>query len=288
MKKCLFILFIILAIKTPAQFLPIAEGDSISWTIKHEVWDHAMIENLYLSDTININSKVFYKTLYYGNWAYPGLVGYFREDTATGQAWFWGLQDTIEYLIMDLGLNVGDSIFVKMCEYGSSYAHITKSEIKNGRRVLTTNYHYGGGLISENLKFIEGVGPNATLLYQIDIEFGLTIDYLFGYLVCKAFNNNDLIYAWDTINYECGLQGSIEDQDQDKIFFFPNPAKDKLRITGLENPKTEIYSMTGTLLLSTKKKDIRLENFKGGVYLIKLYNGSRIVKIDKLIINNAR
>jgi hypothetical protein len=287
MNKYFIALYLLLSIKAPAQFLPIANGDSISWIIKHEIWDYASIDNMYLSDTITLNSKVYYETFYDGYWDSP-IIGYFREDTITGQAWFWGLQDTTEYLIMDLSLDIGDSIFVKMCEYESLYAYITKSEIENGRKILTTDYNYGGGLIDENLKFIEGVGPNATLLYQIDLEFGLKIDYLFGYLVCKAFNNNDLIYAWDTINYECGLSGGIENPNQEIFYFSPNPVKEKLIITGLENPKIEIFSINGKLLLSSVNKEICLENLEDGIYLIKLYNRNKIVKIDKLIINNAR
>jgi hypothetical protein len=287
MNKYFIALYLLLSIKAPAQFLPIANGDSISWIIKHEIWDYASIDNMYLSDTITLNSKVYYETFYDGYWDSP-IIGYFREDTITGQAWFWGLQDTTEYLIMDLSLDIGDSIFVKMCEYESLYAYITKSEIENGRKILTTDYNYGGGLIDQNLKFIEGVGPNATLLYQIDFEFGLKIDYLFGYLVCKAFNNDNLIYEWDTINHECGLQGDIENHNQENILIYPNPTFNNIKIIGLENPKTEIYSITGTLLLSSKKKEINLANFKAGLYLVKLFNNNKVVKIDKLIKYNAR
>ena len=38
-----------------------------------------------------------------------GLPGFVREDTGQGKAWFYDTNNNTEYLVMDLGLNLGDT-----------------------------------------------------------------------------------------------------------------------------------------------------------------------------------
>jgi hypothetical protein len=285
-KNILFFAFFIIAVQVKAQFSPIAGRDSVSWTIKHEIWDAAELRSLYLSDTISVNKKQYYQVVL-TNWS-PSLrlVGYFREDSILGKAWFRGFKDTTEYLIMDLSLNKGDSIFIKMV-YGKKYAHITNVEFEKGRKVLTTDYHIGGGFISENLKFIEGVGPNASILYKMDEESRQEINFQGGFLVCKAFHDNNLIYAWDTINYECGwMWDDLIVNIKDKVKIFPNPASKVLTISGEESLTTEIFDFKGSLLLRTREKKINIDWIANGIYAIKVFDGDTLIKTDKLVICN--
>lgn len=274
------LLFISLQVK--AQFSPIKNSDSVSWTIKHEIWDRAVISSLYLSDTISLNKKQYYQVNIIEDDFDKGLVGYFREDSLAGKAWFWGLEDSTEYLIMDLSLRKGDSIFVKMV-YGKKYAHVVNVEIENGRKTITTDYHFGGGFISEYLKFIEGVGPNATVLYQVDRG----MNFQGGFLVCKAFHDNNLIYAWDSISFGCGaLWDNVNFQTPDQVKIFPNPASKLLMISGQGFLTTEIFDMMGKLVLRTNDNRVDIYRIPGGVYVVKVCSENKIIKTDKLIISN--
>lgn len=288
MKHIFSCVFIFISIGIKAQFSSIANGDSISWMLKHEVWDMAQIESLYLSDTIKLNSKNYYQVYIIDNGS-DGLVGYFREDSTTGKTWFWGVNDTTEYLIMDLNLNISDSILIKIAGYEEKYAHVKNIEFDNGRKIITTDYHFGGGFISENLKFIEGIGPNASILYQVDLSTALTLNSLFGYLVCKAYNNSELIYAWDTVHFECGLMWDyIENHIKDQIIIYPNPASQVIKISSQDHLTIEIFDLMGKLILKTIENEIKISNISTGVYLIKVTKENKIIKIKKLIINNVR
>ncbi len=191
--------------------------------MKHEIYDGALLENLSLGDTITIESTTYFKANLNGN-----LLGYFREDSTAGKAWFWAIDDTSEYLIMDLSLNIGDIFLVKM--YSDSLVTVSSIDVVNNRKELTLNYNYGGGFIAENLKFIEGVGPNAAMFYQVeDKDQAFNNQYLFGYLVCKMYHDTIRVYAWDTVNFECGSFVGIQEMSQPEnltIEVFPNPTND--------------------------------------------------------------
>lgn len=286
MKHIFLFVLILISVQVKAQFLPIAGKDSISWTIKHEIWDRAVIGSLYLSDTISLNKKPYFRVNIIEDDFDKGLVGYFREDSQAGKAWFWGLKDSTEHLLMDLSMHKGDSIYVNMV-YGKKYAHIMNVEIENGRKTLTTDYHIGGGFISENLKFIEGVGPNASILYQIDSESAWAMHFLGGFLICKAFHDNNLIYAWDPISFGCGLLwDNISSQTIDQIKIFPNPASKLLMISGQEFLTTEIFNLNGKLVLATKETEVEIDKLQIGIYVIKVSKGNKIIKTNKLIISN--
>jgi Secretion system C-terminal sorting domain len=226
-RAVLLILSIFFSINCFGQFKPIVTGDSISWLLKHEIFDAANLEDLFFRDTTFKDSILYYEVYmdgYYNNI----LIGYFREDTSNGKAWFWGINDSSEYLIMDLSLKVMDTFRVRM--FGDSIVTVSSVDTINGRKVLTLNYHYGEGFISENLKFIEGVGPNASLFYQIDEK---DYNYQLGYLVCKMFHNDMMVYAWDTIQFECGQLVGIEEKNQspgNDVVIYPNPSKSSVNI----------------------------------------------------------
>jgi len=264
------------------QFKPIVTGDSISWDLKHEIFDGAMMENLVLGDTISIDSITYHNVNLNG-----ALLGYFREDTMSGKAWFWGATDTTEYLIMDLSLNINDTFLVKM--YADTNVTVSSIDIINGRKTLTLNYHYGGGFISEDLKFIEGVGPNAALFYQLDDNY---YDY-FGYLVCKMFHDTTIVYAWDTINFECGSFVGIEEKHQNKKYnveVYPNPTKSIVKFVlkdhSLLNKSIVIYNIHGQKLMQKRfdktEIEINLERFSNQTFIYSII-GTKSQTIGKIL-----
>jgi len=132
MRKNITLLLVLLYTQSFGQYQPVAT-DSTSWYIKHEIWDGALIEHLYLGDTVTKNSKSYHEVVLEDG-TFQGIAGYFREDPSAGKAWFWGIEDASEYLIMDLSLSVGDSFYVKMIVYPEAYAHVTVAAIVNGKK----------------------------------------------------------------------------------------------------------------------------------------------------------
>jgi subtilisin family serine protease len=75
--------------------------------------------------------------------------------------------------------------------------------------------------------------------------------------------------------------GNSKDFSLDKIIVYPNPAKDKLFIKGLENFKAEIYDITGRMVFlnNSVTNSIDLSRLKNGVYILHLKcNGKTIIK----------
>lgn len=74
-------------------------------------------------------------------------------------------------------------------------------------------------------------------------------------------------------------------------FIFPNPANDYVILNTanckLENPVFFIYNEGGKLLLSNKVKDyetkIQMQQFNAGIYLLKVVDNSKELKIFKII-----
>ena len=78
----------------------------------------------------------------------------------------------------------------------------------------------------------------------------------------------------------------IEIVERNNIKIYPNPAKDKIFIKSeLLIKKVEIYSSTGTLLLSDNNFNgkISVSSLLKGIYLVRVYtdNGITISKIVK-------
>lgn len=65
-------------------------------------------------------------------------------------------------------------------------------------------------------------------------------------------------------------------------FVFPNPAKDKIKIFGVENQEIEIFSTDGKLILKENYngKDIDISSLHQGLYLIK--TNCQTLKFNKI------
>lgn len=204
-----------------AQYTPIVSNDSITWNLKHEVPDAAQMEKVFLGDTITIDTLIYHEIFH----EWYGHVGYFREDTTDGKAWFRGVTSSHDTLIMDLGLSVGDTFEVRTNIHGHtlnpSKSKVISVDTIRGRKTITLDFGIGGGFISENLKFIEGIGPNASLLFAHDQPYSIFFEL--GFLVCTTYHGDSLVYAWDTVKQECGIFIGLEENLTEKLSIYPNP-----------------------------------------------------------------
>jgi len=285
-KTQILIIFLFVASRLNAQFKPIIDDFETSWLVKHEVWDSADIDTLYLADTITKDSKLYNKIIL-NNYDENTLCGFFREDSKSGKAWFWGIYDSTEYLIMDLNLQKQDSFLIK--PHGvNKYVDILSIDTINDRKVIELNYDYGGGLIDENIKFIEGVGPNVTFLYQTDLDTDFEINKKFGFLVCKMFKNKEITYAWDTISYECGeLWANIETKETKEVFVYPNPTSGLIKIKSSKDITIRIFNNQGCPVICTKDKIVDLTSLPIGIYTVEIKSENGTIEVQKIIVNNA-
>ena len=99
-----------------AQYQSLFGSVNTSWNMFFTNTSELRTDSLYTVSDIVINGmiykEIFYQTISETPHIPLSTVGYLREDSAQGKAWFFSNQDTTERLIMDLNLNLGDTFYV--------------------------------------------------------------------------------------------------------------------------------------------------------------------------------
>jgi hypothetical protein len=277
------LLLVILQHTSFCQFDRIHKDSITTFLITVEVFDAAFpgIEMVIQNSTIQ--SGVEYNEVYY----YGQNIGLFREDSLSSKAWFWGNNDSEERLIMDLDLEVGDTFDVSSNYFygcnGETIAIVESIDSIEGRKRINFNCDNGGGFLNETFQFIEGVGPNTSLVYLTNEEFDLIE------LTCKKYENDSLVFHFNPEEDDCFFS-TINSNDIEKTDYkiFPNPFKESINIKSENNQgefTIEILNIKGELLIKkqiSNQSEIKLNNFPTGLYLYKVYTKKQVI-IGKMI-----
>lgn len=97
-------------------------------------------------------------------------------------------------------------------------------------------------------------------------------------LVFRHYNCTDVFYLG--IDDVSVTQNSlaVSDSKKNQIKIYPNPSSDFVKIENVENIKTiRIFDMTGKLVKQTSSKEIDVQNFAKGEYIINVYSGNEII-----------
>lgn len=78
---------------------------------------------------------------------------------------------------------------------------------------------------------------------------------------------------------------SVPASPESQMGYYPNPVTQTLNLTNASGCQTEIYSLSGTLLTTSRESQINLEQIESGIYLVKVTNQengrSKMFKIIK-------
>jgi len=277
MKKTYLIIGLILICfsHTTAQYKTMFPSDSITWVHTIEVPDGTFNESLiYYGEKRTINDKPYYEL--------DGLYGgtyFIREDLENGKTWMRKVdvnEDTIEILIMDLNLNIGDSIlylYDQRFNVYTQYVEVIRIDTINYRKIIEFDSLHNNlarwlGLALP-LRFVEGIGPN----------FGLTYFNEASQVLCKLYYQDSLIYALDTMNQTCPIITNVTDFSiEQNISIYPNPAQSYVHITFNNvtslHSDLYLYDVFGKLLLhqllSENKSLVNLSAFDSQIILYKI------------------
>ncbi len=287
MKTAIAVVFLFLTVNLSAQYQPIYKDTSTYFKITMEVFDAAYggVELRFEGDSVVNN--ITYKKVYFYN-SIRDLVGLMREDSLSSKAWFYGSNDTAERLIMDLDLNVGDTF-----DISSPFFYYSEEDLAivdsvttwNGRKVITFSGKFGGGFISQRLKFIEGVGPNASLMYLTNEQFNLAL------LTCEKYENEVPVFKYFPGLNDCLQGGGAVDEvsDRNPIDIFPNPFDNEITIkgnSGYSGIQFQLYDINGKRLFNSHvsaNNIIDLAGLSSGIYFysLQLQNGFKRGKLIK-------
>ena len=237
---------------------------STQWNITFgNLWGFGTTEHNVVGDT-TINNLT-YKIVN----GYDGpeeIIGYLRENASHSKVWYRNNYSPDEILIMDLDLDVGDSMFISgVWNSDHQYYYVDSVYVKDGRKHLRFDLevHF---LDNEKFTVIEGITSNLGFRYQDS-------DYInsFPTILLCSYKNGNQVYGTD----EC-IISAIEEHSSEAIEIYPNPVRDALTIDYKGSRGVlfvTIYDLSGKNMLSAEintsdNNVIDLKKLNAGFYLI--------------------
>lgn len=245
-------------------------------------------------DTISIEGIMYCQPRYY--WA--NQYFYLRESEDHSRLYCrWADRlDLPESMVMDLNLEVGDTVDTRSWLWANEWPPITVQRVyyENGLKCISTNWvsvsTYGD--ITDTLIFMEGIGPT--------VFFPFLAFHYRPYYASSGMNELMVVLCYDgdgdsepefvhfpTIG--CELFGTIgvDQHEEGEIAVFPNPVTDKVSISNMPTGthRVEIFNAQGSAVLATEmespKAELNLSGFPRGVYTMKI-DGEKIFQIIKI------
>jgi len=221
-------------------------------------------------------------------WHLTGYQGCYRQDVSIRKVFFIPPADSIEHLLYDFNLQVGDTVkgyLVKNCTfYPPTVTSLDSIMINNNYRKRWT------------------VGTNG---YQIDIIEGIgsTFDLLSSlcYLLCDCdqilmcFTQNGIILYKDfsfcsAFGFcQCNIITSIEILKESTVSISPNPFHTSATLTTNKNKsKLRIYNTLGTMVreetITTPSTIINRNSLADGIYFYQLVSEDGEVVNGKFVV----
>jgi hypothetical protein len=279
-------LFLIVGHAANAQYQSLFGTPQTSWNVTGADLGYTQSDSLAVEKDTLINGMSYKKVVYYrwtGNEykSYEDIngepyLGFIREDTQQGKAWFFNSYDTAEKLIMDLGLQIGDMFYMESSwnSPGGNYPVIAVWN-QNGRKHVQVDFLLDscGGNINQKLTFIEGVGTNAGITYQTFYPENCP------FLLCSHKNNNqEFQNSTPPFSGQCRLE-NLNTKNfvvQPEISFSPNPVESGFVLEQTQFPIhwVKIHDITGNQVRLFKPLAFYdISSLQPGLYFIKIQTG---------------
>lgn len=208
---------------------------------------------------------------------YDGLDeirGFIRVDSLNQKTWYRNNQRDEEYLIMDLALEIGDSLYIGGAWNSEhKFYYVDSIYIKDNRKHVQFNFplHF---MDNEKFALIEGVVSNMGFRYQDN-------DYINGLptiLLC-AFKNEEKIYG----EGECIVSSTKKVEPSISLALFPNPVDGKLNLSlndKILSGSIEIFDLSGKVIYQRigsieESEVIDIDMINKGIYIFSISDFER-------------
>ena len=254
-------------------------SDSTRVNVYAEMIDfcHTFYVTIRSTDTVSINGTQYVQGVPHGK--YGSLYGYmrfyFREEVATGRLYrYFPIYDEEEVLLCDMSLTVGDTF-----EYydGWEMRQVTVESVSfdNGRKVI----HFPDSYYGHYLVFHEGLFPSFYPIGFID-DFGCD-----SFLLCE-YKNGEQVFENPEYNTCYIDETSVQEQDLQHVSLYPNPAKGKVIIEGIQPAEVQVFNALGQLVKTVRDaNEINISNLKQGVYFVSIITENKERFIRKIVKN---
>ena len=257
------------------EYLPIAQKGNEWHTLSTTLFGYSNYVNWCSGDTI-IGDVRYMKIMGTLNDGYPHLFTVLREED--GKVWKRHLNTSEETLLYDFTASVGDTLCFG--EPGASFVLDSISMVQIGdvdRRKFWFGLEYDGlGNPRAKETWVEGIGSDFGLLWSgyygvYDGWHCLLCFHQYGELV------------WENPEYGFCTYTAVEETKDSEIFIYPNPAKEKVTIEGVEATEVKVYNAIGQLVKTVRNtNEISVADLPQGVYMLRITDAEGIVYTNKI------
>jgi hypothetical protein len=214
------------------------------------------------------------------------LYGIIKEEES-GKVFYKPIEQEIEYLLYDFGMNVNDTAVMYWCQNPNCEVHVRIDSIATQhiagaeRRVfyVSSKDMYGDEWHWLNT-WVEGIGAMEGLLYSCHVvnAGSITLHELLCY-------HEDGELVWQNPEYDACVITSVEEINDKVISVYPNPAMEIVTINGVEAAEVQVYNALGQLVKTVRDtNEISVAGLAEGVYLVRIVDADGIVYTNKLTI----
>ena len=217
------------------------------------------------------------------------LYGIIKEEES-GKVFYKPKEQEIEYLLYDFGMNVNDTAVMYWCQNPNCEVHVRIDSIATQhiagaeRRVfyVSSKDMFGDEWHWLNT-WVEGIGAMEGLLYSCHIvnAGGITLHELLCY-----HEDGELVWQNPTYN-TCIIdpEGVQDNTEASGLQVYPNPARDRVVIEGIEAPEVQFYNALGQLVKTVRDaNEISVADLAEGVYLLRILDADGKVYTNKITI----
>lgn len=221
-----------------------------------------------------------YKKIRYSHNGYqtPRYDFFLREDTTTGRLWCRYADEDEDFIIADMSLSVGDSIYLHNKTLRMPGIHleiVQRVDTIDSKKIITLN---GDGFYRTPI-FIEGVGCSNLLDYT-------RYDFNIGSEIICCHKDDSLVYH--NTRYANREEGCVikhvgigEIEEDARVSVFPNPCSNWVIVDGGGVESIQIYNLQGCLIKTStgRQKHIDVSMLPNGAYFLNIItNGSIVYK----------
>lgn len=272
-------------------YTPVIVNGNVFFKTQLETAEGLLFAEVTVANFEQINGQLYNRTFLKRGFEPDMLVGHLREEPENGRLYFRPLQDPQDILVYDISLDVGDQIELpaRWCDgQPGNVAEVIAVRRVSGRRELTFNRTVGESLICDTLRFIEGVGPTATVIYPY-FENAVLDNGVAMSLCHAARGGTNVFYPPAGTEDFCGLAITDTEEltDAGMPLFYPNPVRELLYLRHLPaDVELEIYGPDGRpYLRSPATTQLDLSSLPAGLLHIvcrragRIWHTARILKL---------
>ena len=261
------------------EYLPIAQKGNEWHTLSTTLFGYSNYVNWCSGDTI-IGNVRYMKIMGILNNGDPHLFTVLREED--GKVWKRHLNTSVETLLYDFTASVGDTL----C-FGEPGASFVLDSISTEQIGGIERRKFWFGLEYDNLgrprakeTWVEGLGSDFGLLWSgyygvYDGWHCLLCFHQRGELIWQNPEYNTCTYPYD----------AVEGNKDSEITLYPNPAKEKVTIEGLEAAEVQVFNAFGQLVKTIQgTNEINVSDLPQGVYLLRITDAEGKVYTNKIMI----